>query len=249
MGNRHNVLSDKHDILKRPTPAEADDCEDRVDADDDGLEANNEDDSEINSYFPFTLRYLNLSTLGLENKLVRFPLVLFRRQEYDHISKLISEQPRNNTAFIVPGQPGTLERVRLLSPCIAGSNQPCRYQGKITYLHLRIIESLIAGRPFLYQSTEGAVYHVSQNGVEAIWSWSPKTHIVAFVDGDEGDRKPQDFLFRSLVQIIVISSPEGAYRPWVSPNIKVTKLATSLWSPHELFLTGLVLAFLLSTLD
>ena len=43
-GNTHDVLSDKLDILKRTTPAEADNHEDRVD-DDDGLEASNEDNS------------------------------------------------------------------------------------------------------------------------------------------------------------------------------------------------------------
>jgi hypothetical protein len=55
--------------------AEADTHEDRVD-DDDGPEASDEDDSEINSYFPFTLRYLDLSTIRLESELDHFPLVL-----------------------------------------------------------------------------------------------------------------------------------------------------------------------------
>ncbi len=145
------------------------------------------------------------------------------------------------------------ERVRFLSPCLAGSNQPCRYQGKTTYLYLKIIEFLITGRPFLYQTKEGSVYHVTQNGVAAIESWSSKTHIVAFVDGDKGDYEPQKFLFASFVQIIVVSSPKGADQPWVkqaSPSTTIiTKFATCLWSPCEVFLTGLVSAFLLSTLD
>jgi hypothetical protein len=50
-GSAHDVLSDKSDILMRTIPAEAENHEDRVD-DDDGLEASNEDDSEIDSYFP-----------------------------------------------------------------------------------------------------------------------------------------------------------------------------------------------------
>jgi hypothetical protein len=111
---------------------------------------------------------------------------------------------------------------------------------------------LIAGRPFLYQPEEGIVYHVSQNGVEATWSyWSQNTHDVAFVDADE-DSKPERFVFNRLVQIIVASHPKGAYQRWIeqaSPNTNITKLATSLWLPRELFLTGLVLAFLLSMLD
>jgi hypothetical protein len=111
----HDVLSDKLDILKPTTPAEAlslrhpDDNEDRV-GDDDDLEASNEDDSEINSFFPFTLSYLDLSTLELKHKSYRFPLAFFLRQEYDHISKLINEHPQNSRgSVIISGQPGTGE--------------------------------------------------------------------------------------------------------------------------------------------
>jgi hypothetical protein len=106
-GSSHNVLSDKLDILKRwPTAAEADNHEDRVD----------DEDSEINSSFPFTLRYLDLSTLRLKNVPDRFPLALFVRQEYDHISTLISGGPRNNDGLVmVSGQPGTGEVLVSLS--------------------------------------------------------------------------------------------------------------------------------------
>jgi hypothetical protein len=79
------ILSDKLDVLK--WTAEADTHEGRVD-DDDGPEAS--DDSEINSYFPFTLRYLDLSTLRLESELDRFPLVLF----------IVSGRPGTGEVFV-----------------------------------------------------------------------------------------------------------------------------------------------------
>jgi hypothetical protein len=113
-GRTHDVLNDKLDILKRTTLAEAENHKDRVD-DDHGLEASDEDDFEINSCFPFTLRYLDLSILGLENESDRFPLVLFRRQEYDHISNLIWKDPFGLTVVIVSGQPGTGEVLVSLS--------------------------------------------------------------------------------------------------------------------------------------
>jgi hypothetical protein len=116
-----------------------------------------------------------------------------------------------------------------------------------------MIEPLIAGRPFLYQTKDRTVYHVSQNGVEVnLSSWSPQAHIVAFVESDEGNCEPKDFLRNPFVQIIVASSPKGAHQRWTKQTCKytmLTRLATSPWSPSELFLTGLVLAFLLSTLD
>ena len=100
---------------------------------------------------------------------------------------------------------------------------------------------------------QGSVYHVTQNGVEAIQSFrSPKTHYVAFVDGDKEDSAPEYFLFSPLVQIIVASFPKGANQRWIKQTgnyTKITKLATSLWSPRELFLTALVSTFLLSMLD
>ena len=124
------------------------------------------------------------------------------------------------------------------------------------YLYLRVIECLIEGRPFLYQTKEGDVYHVAQNGVEAVRDWpleNPKTHIMAFVDGDKGDCEPKYFLLYPSVQIIVATS-RGVNQKWLwqlqsNHEIIFTELATDLWSLRELFLTGLVLAFLLSTLD
>ena len=145
-------------------------------------------------------------------------------------------------------------QVRFLSPYLVESNHPCRYKGKTTFLYLSIIESLIEGHPFLYQTKDKAVYHVTQEGVEVIWpSWNSKTHIVAFVDADEMDSTPHDIIMSSpLVQIIAVTTLRGAYHKWLKQmglNIRFNKIATSLWSPCELFLTGLVLIFLLPMLD
>jgi hypothetical protein len=115
-----------------------------------------------------------------------------------------------------------------------------------------MIESLIAGRPFLYQGTDRAVYHVTQNGVEAIQlSWSPETHIIAFIDGVK-DTEPHDILKSPLVQLIVATSPKGAEQKWIKQyntgDKIVRKLATRLWKRREFFLTGLVFTFFLPTL-
>jgi len=114
-----------------------------------------------------------------------------------------------------------------------------------------MIEFLLAGHPFLYQTKSGTVYHVAEKGVEAIKSsLSLETCIVAFVDGDGEDSEPKDIIKRSSVQIIVALSPEGANHKWIRHTVGtiIIKLAMKLWSSHELFLTGLVLAFLLPTL-
>jgi hypothetical protein len=84
--------------------------------DDDGPEPSNEDDSEINSSFPFTLRYLDLSSLELESAPDRFPLPLYRREEYRHIPWLIGASPNSGVgSIIVNGQPGTGEVLVSLS--------------------------------------------------------------------------------------------------------------------------------------
>jgi hypothetical protein len=107
---------------------------------------------------------------------------------------------------------------------------------------------MIEGRPFLYQAVRGTVYYVAEKGVEAVESWSTEETTVAFVDGDNG---PDEILLCRSVQLIVASSPKGAYQKWIKQTGHasfVTKLAVKLYSREELLLTGLVLA-LLSTLD
>ena len=156
-GGEHDVLSDKLDLLRSLGPAETlpphtVDNNDRVD-DDDSPEATTKD---VSSFFPSSLNYLDLSTLGLKSKLNRIAVPVYLRNEYDHISELIKKNPQNSKgSILISGQPGTGE---VLVSCPTGSNQPCRYQGKTTYLYVRIIESLIEGRPFLYQTKRRTVY-------------------------------------------------------------------------------------------
>ncbi len=106
------------------------------------------------------------------------------------------------------------------------------------------------GRPFLYQAKDGTVFYVNENGVQAIRTWYPDKHIVAFVDGDKEGNDPQHMLTGNKnVQIILGSSPQGTGGMWVKQAGSVNVLATELWSPRELFIAGSVLGLLLSTLD
>jgi hypothetical protein len=96
-----NVLNSKLEILKSTTPADVGDGS-SVDS-----EANEEDlDSEVNRCFPFKFNYLDMSSLKLKYIPLRFPLPLYIREEYNHISGLI----RNSSeSVVVSGQPGTGE--------------------------------------------------------------------------------------------------------------------------------------------
>ena len=113
-GGRHDVQSIKLDLLRSITP---DNNEDRVDDDDDSEARKEEDGFEINSFFPFTLTFLDLSTLGLKEEVSkRLPLPLFLREEYDYISTLIRKRPQGDQgSVIVSGQPGTGEVLVSLS--------------------------------------------------------------------------------------------------------------------------------------
>ena len=121
--------------------------------------------------------------------------------------------------------------------------------GKTAYLHLRVIQFMIEGRPFLYQALDGTVYHFNENGVQAIRSWSSSEEIVAFVDGDENNETPNLMLRGGRVQIILASCLEGARAKWTKQAGFIKVIVTELWSPHELFLAGFVLGLLLSTLN
>ena len=118
-GEGRHVLSDKLDILNWTTPTEAlsphhtNNNEDRADNDE---EIKKGDSFEFESLFPFTLSFLDLSTLELKNTSDCFPSPLFIREEYNHISKLIDKYPQDGSgSVIVSGQPGTGEVLVSLS--------------------------------------------------------------------------------------------------------------------------------------
>jgi len=107
---------------------------------------------------------------------------------------------------------------------------------------------MIEGRSFLFQDLNRTVYHINENGVQAIQSWS-SDEIVAFVDGDRQNYEPSLMLLDDKVQIIMASSPKGARGKWTEQAGDVKVIVTEPWSPHELFLAGFVLGLLLSTLN
>jgi hypothetical protein len=89
---------------------------------------------------------------------------------------------------------------------------------------------------------QGDIYHFADN-ITLIGSWSPEEFIVAFVDADTASYTPKDILINPLIQIVLTSPPEGAKQQWISqyPRLMGTYV-TDLWSPRELFLTGLVIS-------
>jgi hypothetical protein len=107
-----------------------------------------------------------------------------------------------------------------------------------------MIEYMISGRAFLYQTIGEVVYHVSKN-ITKIESWSPDTDepIVAFVDADSGSGAPKHFLRYRFVKIIAASSPGGTDQSWLKQGDTrtfVTSFGAALWLPSELYLTGCI---------
>ena len=116
-------------------------------------------------------------------------------------------------------------------------------QGKTSYVHLRMVVSMISGESFLYQSLGGTVYHVSDT-VTMITSWSGSADIVAYVDADE-EFEPQMFIRHPRVKIVAASSPRGTHQLWLKQmrNVRFPlTFATALWTDSELFVTGFVIS-------
>jgi hypothetical protein len=113
------VLSEKLAILKTTTPTTAIEAvsppnpKGRMDVDDGNCDGDGDDPEAINSLFPSTLSFLDLSSILREDKHEtsdRFPVLLYLREEYNHISKLIDLNVQDNSgSVIVSGQPGTGE--------------------------------------------------------------------------------------------------------------------------------------------
>ena len=109
---------------------------------------------------------------------------------------------------------------------------------------------MISGCPFLYQTFDGDIYHISDVITQITSSSLPETtNIVAFVDADaEKSNKPDSILTQSRVQIILASSPKGTQQYW--PKQKqykgsVLEYAMALWSASEFFITGFVVSLCL----
>ena len=112
-GTKPDVLSAKLNFL-RSLPQlddnDSDDEDERLSNRDEDEEASNEDDAEIKSLFPFTICFLDLSSLQLKEVPPRLPLPLFLRQDYKDISKLIKKNYEHGAvSVLVTGQPGTGE--------------------------------------------------------------------------------------------------------------------------------------------
>ena len=129
-GKDNDVLSVKLDFLRSIPPL----FSHHPDNDDDDSEASNEDPFEIDSFFPRTLNFFDMSTLSLKNNLPAYiPMPLFLRQEYNYISTLIEKEPRRNVnSVIVSGQPGTGEVLVSLSVTQGLTSSPISRQDRVS---------------------------------------------------------------------------------------------------------------------
>ena len=117
-GRERNVQGVKLDLLRSIpplSPQHPDNNEDHVGHGEDP-EAGNGDELDINSHFPLTLSFLDLSSLDLKKKIPDgLPLPLFLRQEYNDISALIEKEGRGKYgSVVVSGQPGIGESLVFL---------------------------------------------------------------------------------------------------------------------------------------
>jgi hypothetical protein len=103
-----------------------------------------------------------------------------------------------------------------------------------------MVEFMIAGIPFLFQTMEGTVYLV-QESITVVNSWLGR-RIVAFCDADGLSSRPSQFILESHnIQIIAACPPKGASERWMEEMAgmcHVMKYVTTLWSPQELLSVG-----------
>ena len=248
--NRHNqgyiagsksVLSTKLDILRNFQPSLAAPAPELAAyADNEQAENNKEENNDADdprSIFPVTIEYLDLSCLQLKDMTSRMPPTFLIRDEYKILDDIVDELQGSG---IISGQPGTGNL--LVFPLMRDLTQT---QGQTAYIHLRIIGSMIDGKPFLYQSLGGTVYHVSDIVTTITSLPSGSEEIVAYVDADEKKFEPQMFLRHERVKIIAASSPSGTHQPWLTQmgntGFPLT-FATALWTDRELFVAGFVIS-------
>jgi hypothetical protein len=118
-------------------------------------------------------------------------------------------------------------------------------QGKTSYIHLRMVGSMINGEPFLYQSLRGTVYHVSDTITKITSLPSGSGDIVAYVDADEKKFEPQMFIRHPRSRLLRPHHQGAQHQPWLKQmgNVRFPlTFATALWTDSELFVTGFVIS-------
>ncbi|EDR09963.1 uncharacterized protein LACBIDRAFT_318345 [Laccaria bicolor S238N-H82] len=214
--NKHSATDHGADHITQPTHHDDDESDDDV-------------DEEFCSLFPFSFEYLDLSSLHLQSPPPRMPLPLLIREEYTFLSRLLDDLPEGgNGSAVISGQPGT---------------------GKTAYLYYILIQSMLAGTRCLFQTVETEAHdtiYLIDSSVEVVNFWPDDEYIIAFFDADGPSSRPAHFLLNHhFVKIIATCSPNNAFQEWIekpiSPNW-VSRRITTLWSPQELFLTGMFLA-------
>ena len=116
----------------------------------------NEVDNELYSLFPFTVEFLDLSSLKLETPLLRMPQPLLIRQEYKFLTERLPDRPA-----ILSGQPGTGGIPVFLSHAHPNTRQdfsPLHSNGR---LHDQWFSILISG-PLWYRLSRFQHYHDGQ---------------------------------------------------------------------------------------
>jgi hypothetical protein len=108
--------SNNHDHGPDPIAQPSNDDDDETEGDDenktegdgrDKTEGDDEDDEELHSLFPFSLEFLDLSSLNLQSPPPRMPLPLLIREEYHVLSRMLDELPAHGGgSAIITGQPG-----------------------------------------------------------------------------------------------------------------------------------------------
>ena len=251
-----DVQSIKLDILRSlnppsPVPPGRNDDVVGMEQTEDG-EDNEGLDDELRSFFPATIHYLDLSSLKLSNPPRRLPLPLLIRDEYNVISKLLDDLPKDNSgSAIVSGQPGIGDFLSIFRFLLSNLTWCDKTSGKTAYIHLKMIEYMIQRRPFIYQTLDGDVYEVSDTCVSIDKHWSPTAPITAFLDADSDSFTLRPFLNHPYVQLILASSPKGtssSYLRQLAQDGIMMRFVAALWSPNEFFLTGFVPSLLVSRL-
>jgi hypothetical protein len=219
--------------------------------DDETPDATHPELSEIERFFPTTIRYLDLSALGLSSKPDRCTFPLLIRKEYETMEKIFDRglKGRSGSVFLT-GQPGIGTRFGL--PCRSSDQMICT--GKTSFLYVLLIKRLLRGQPTFFQTLGGDVYYVSttvkkiknpEGEVTIHDQFQHLPDIVALVDAD--GRKEITWPCRVLtcarnIRVILASFPrDRRSRKWLK-QLDVPEASNArmmdIWSESELFITA-----------
>ncbi|KAM6504274.1 hypothetical protein JOM56_001217 [Amanita muscaria] len=185
--------------------------------------------NEATAIFPYTIRYVDLTVLGLKTTDLRVPQLLLFRNEWGSMIDIFNKRKRGmRGSAVFTGQPGI---------------------GKTCLLYSILILCIIRAQSIVFQDMRGEVFIIDDKTVRPLKDTSAVSQdvgdVLTLIDADGNSCRPNKRIFSDYNhRILLTSSPRGINnRKWLTQIVQDLDAVFVMepWSREEFVVTSLFL--------